>query len=160
MARSWRDFFKRKKKTDEEAPAPEESAEQVPVQDSEEVAAAEVEPGSSAIVLIGSLYPEFAALFEDQLRLDLPERDLDAISVVSDVSRAVDRGRSIQFVWLLDLDRFHQPQAEGNEMYYTADAARGTFALFGYRPGYYGALPLFGAQGPLPLGEGAVPLDR
>ena len=122
--------------------------------------AAEVEPGSSAIVITGSLYPEFAALFEDQLRLDILERDLDAISVVSDVSRAVDRGRSIQFVWLLDLDRFQQLQAEGNEMYYTTDAARGTFALFGYRPGYYGALPLSGAQGASPLGEGAVPLDR
>ena len=44
MARSWRDFFKRKKKTDEEALAPEESAEQAPAPESEEVAAAEVEP--------------------------------------------------------------------------------------------------------------------
>ncbi len=44
MARSWRDFFKRKKKKDEEAPALEESAVQAPAPESEEVAAAEGEP--------------------------------------------------------------------------------------------------------------------
>lgn len=43
MARSWRDFFKRKKKKDEESPAP-EAVEEAPAPDSEEVAAAEVEP--------------------------------------------------------------------------------------------------------------------
>lgn len=42
MARSWRDFFKRKKKKDEESPAP-EAVEEAPAPDSEEVAA-EVEP--------------------------------------------------------------------------------------------------------------------
>jgi len=45
MARSWRDFFKRKKRKDEETPeAVEEAPEQAPAPDSEEVAAAEVEP--------------------------------------------------------------------------------------------------------------------
>lgn len=43
MARSWRDFFKRKKKKDEEYPAP-EAVKEARATDSEEVAAAEVEP--------------------------------------------------------------------------------------------------------------------
>ena len=113
-----------------------------------------------AVVITGFIYPEFVVLYRDELEIELFEEDLDAISQLSDRSRALDEEGRVEYVWLLDYDQFQQLNQDGMHLYFTADAGRSTFALFGYRPVYLGARELpFSGEGPS-LGEGAVPTHR
>jgi hypothetical protein len=95
-----------------------------------------------AVVVVGFIYPELAMLYKDELDFGILENDLEAISQLSDKGFAQDRSRDVIYVWLLEFDEFQGFNAEGRSIYLTADAARSTFAVYGYRPGYFGALEL------------------
>ena len=122
-----------------------------------------------ALVVVGSIYPELAMLFRDELEIVvLDEDDREAISPLSDPGRACDPScdvlGSVQYVSLLDSDRLGQLIREGMLVYFTADAARRTLALFGYRieeaVGLQPPIELALALNEPPLGEGAAPIAR
>ena len=122
-----------------------------------------------ALVVVGSIYPELAVLFQDELEIVvLDEDDREAISPLTDPGRACDSScdvlGSVEYVSLLDSDQLGQLIREGKFVYYTVDAARRTLALFGYR-----IEETFGLKPPVelelgravpPLGEGAAPIAR
>ena len=113
-----------------------------------------------AVVVTGSIYPQFAVRFRDELALGILDEDEEAISQLSDLGLAVDVERSIEYVWLLDRERFDQLKEEGKNLYFTADAARRALALFGYRPSSLGAFELPLSREEPPPGEGTAPTDR
>ena len=122
-----------------------------------------------ALVVVGSIYPELAMLFRDELEIVvLDEDDLEAISPLTDPGRACDTEcdalARVHYVSLLDNEQLQQLIREGRFVYFTTDAARRTLALFGYR-----LEESFGLQPPVelaltldepPLGEGAAPIAR
>ena len=117
-----------------------------------------------AVVVVGFIYPELAMLFQDELEIGVLENDESAISQLSDKGHACDPRcdvlPSIEYVWLLEFDRFRRYLDEERTIYYTADAARSTFAVYGYRPGYFGALELPLSRENPSLGAGTAPTDR
>lgn len=113
-----------------------------------------------AVVMTGFIYPELAMLHQDELAIDILEEDLEAISQLSDKGMARDEERSIDYVWLLEYDQFQQFKDEGKAIYVTADAARSTFAVHGYRPGYFGAIELPLSRENPSLGKGTAATDR
>ena len=123
-----------------------------------------------AVVVVGSIYPELAMLFRDELEIVVwDEDDLEAISPLTDPGRACSPAcgalGSVEYFFLVDSDQLKQFTREGKLVYYTADAARRTIDLFGY-----GIEESFGPQPPVelrelsragpPLGEGAAPIAR
>ena len=112
-----------------------------------------------AVVITGFIYPELVMLHKDDLDIEILEEDLEAISQLSDKGLATDSTRAIEYVWLLEFDAF-QEFAGSKTIYYTADAARSTFAVYGYRPGYYGALELPLSRENPSLGGGTAATDR
>jgi hypothetical protein len=66
----------------------------------------------------------------------------------------------IEYVWLLDYDTFQQYKEDGKTIYVTPDAARSTFAVYGYRPGYFGAIELPLTRDNPSLGKGTANTDR
>ena len=113
-----------------------------------------------AVVITGFIFPELVVLFEDELTIEILEEDVQAISQLSDKGVATDEGRDIKYVWLLEYDQFLRFQREGRTIYYTADAARSTFAVYGYRPGYLRAIELPLSRENPSLGEGTASTDR
>jgi hypothetical protein len=103
--------------------------------------------------MLGFIYPELVVLHWDEFEVGIlepqpghPRKDFTAISQLSDKGQAVHEGQT--FVWLLEYDDFNFFNSGANELYYTADAAKSTYELYGYRPGYFlegtggGQLPL------------------
>ena len=117
-----------------------------------------------ATIVVGFIYPELVSLFRDTLDIEVLEEDLSAISQLSDKGHACDPicgpRPTLEYVWLLDFDTFERYQAEGRFIYYTADAARSTFAVYGYRPGYFGAFELQLSRENPSLGAGTAATDR
>lgn len=99
-----------------------------------------------AVVMTGFIFPELAMLYEDELEHGLIKEDIDAISQLSDMGRACDiecNGTTrIEYVWLIDFDTFMEYRADGKTIYVTPDAERSTYAVYHYRPTYYGAVLL------------------
>jgi hypothetical protein len=113
-----------------------------------------------AVVAVGFIYPEFVMLYKDELKIGLLEEDHDAISQLSDKGLAQDEDAEIDYVWLLDYDDMRAYQREGRTIYFTADAARSTYAVYGYRPAYFGAIELPLSRENPSLGEGTSSTDR
>lgn len=113
-----------------------------------------------AVVVVGFIYPELVTLHEDELRIGILQRDLQAISQLSDKGLATDDQNSIQYVWLLDYETFQQFKDDGKTIYVTPDAARSTFAVYDYRPGYFGAIELPLSRENPSLGRGTATTDR
>lgn len=112
-----------------------------------------------AVVISGFIYPELVVLHQDQLQIGILEKDLEAISQLSDRGLALDEERDIEYVWLLEYEEFTDFVDNEKNIYFTPDAARSTFALYGYRPGYFGAHQLpFGRK--IPPWERVSPTDR
>jgi hypothetical protein len=118
------------------------------------------EVAKPAVVMVGFIYPELVMLYRDELTIGTLERDLEAISQLSDKGLATDELHDIKYVWLLDYKTFHQFLEQQAHIYFTADAARSTFAVYGYRPGYFGAQRLPLSRENPSLGEGAASTDR
>ncbi len=117
-----------------------------------------------AVVVVGFIYPELAMLFKDELEIGVLEDDKTAISQLSDKGRACQPNcnttPTIEYVWLLEFERFQQYLDEDRTIYFTADAARSTFAVYGYRPAYFGALELPLSRENPSLGAGTTATDR
>ena len=113
-----------------------------------------------AVVITGFIYPELAYLYRDELEIGILDRDLGAISQLSDKGFAKDAARDITYVWLLEWDEFEFYDGGGTSIYLTEDAARSTFAVYGYRPGYFGATILPLSRDNPSLGEGTANTDR
>jgi hypothetical protein len=99
-----------------------------------------------AVIMVGFVYPELTMLYKDQLGIGILEEDIEAISQLSDKGRSCDPAcegsPTIEYVWLLDYDTFQKYQDDGKRIYVTRDAERSTYAVYGYRPQYYGAIEL------------------
>jgi len=117
-----------------------------------------------AVVIVGFIYPELAMLYEDQLDIGILEEDETSISQLSDKGQACDptceRQPDIEYVWLLEYEQFQQYLDEARTIYYTADAARSTYAVHGYRPAYFGARELPLSRENPSLGAGTATSDR
>ena len=113
-----------------------------------------------AVIMVGFIYPELVVLHKDELDIDILEDDLEAISQLSDKGIARDKTRAIEYVWLLELDAFLEFQERGTNIYFTADAARSTLSVYGYRPGLFGATKLQLSREDASIGGGAAAIDR
>lgn len=113
-----------------------------------------------AVVEAGFIYPEFVMLYKDELGIDVIEEDHEAISQLSDKGIAHDAELQIDYVWLLEYDDFQRFSNEGKAIYFTPDAGRSTYAVYDYRPAYFGARELpFNREG-APWAGGAATTDR
>jgi len=112
------------------------------------------------VVVSGFTYPELAVLYADELQIGILEKDLEAISQLSDRGQATDAQNEVAYVWLLDYETFTKFRDEGRAIYYTPDAARSTFSVYGYRPGYFGGQELETSRENPSLGEGTAQTDR
>src|SRR3989304_2496339 len=99
-------------------------------------------------------------LYRDELTAGVLEKDHRAISQLSDKGVARDEGRDVEYVWLLEYDDFQRLKDEGKHIYYTADAARSTYAVYGYRPGSFGPPGLPPSRDNPSLGEGTAETNR
>ena len=117
-----------------------------------------------ATIVVGFIYPELVTLFQDDLDIEVLEKDRSAISQLSDKGHACEpicgTRPTLEYVWLLDFDTFQRYKSNGRFIYYTADAARSTFAVYGYRPGYFGAFELQLSRDNPSLGAGTAATDR
>jgi hypothetical protein len=113
-----------------------------------------------AIVIVGFIYPELVVLHKDELDVDILEDDLEAISQLSDKGIARDKTRAVEYVWLLELEEFLGFQERGTNIYFTADAARSTLSVYGYRPALFGATKLQLSREDASIGGGAAAIDR
>jgi hypothetical protein len=117
-----------------------------------------------AVVMVGFIYPELAVLYKDQLKTGILEPDIDAISQLSDKGRACDPACSIapriEYVWLLDYDTFREYRDDGKMVYVTPDAERSTYAVYHYRPAYFGAIELPLSRENPSLGKGTADTNR
>ncbi len=93
----------------------------------------------NSVVIVGFVYPEFAVSNRDRLQLGIIEKDKSAISQLSDKGIAYDPVHHVSYVWLLTWDDFEKYRKQGATFFYTVDADRSTQALYGYRPGLFGA---------------------
>ena len=113
-----------------------------------------------AVVEAGFIYPEFVMLYKDELEIDILEEDHEAISQLSDKGVARDAANQIDYVWLLEYDDFQRFNREPRRIYFTPDAGRSTYAVYDYRPAYFGARELpFNREG-APWAGGAATTDR
>ena len=113
-----------------------------------------------AVVAVGFIYPELVMLYKDDLKVGILEEDANAISQLSDKGLAQDEEAEIDYVWLLDYDDLQAYKREGRTIYVTADAERSTYAVYGYRPAYFGAIELPLSRENPSLGEGTSSTDR
>jgi hypothetical protein len=112
-----------------------------------------------SVVLTGFIFPEFAMLNKDRLKLGILDRDYGAISMLSDRGQAVDEERDVYYVWLLKYEKFREFREQGYRFYFVPDAAASSNSLFGYRPGYFGTMMTFAEERPA-KGKGAAVTDR
>lgn len=117
-----------------------------------------------AVVMVGFIYPELAMLYEHDLTIGILGKDIDAISQLSDKGRACDPSCAvaprIEYVWLLDYDTFLEYKNDGKTIYVTPDAERSTYAVYHYRPEYFGAIELPLSRDNPSLGKGTASTDR
>jgi hypothetical protein len=113
-----------------------------------------------AVVAVGFIYPELVMLHKKELTIGVLEKDLSAISQLSDKGLASSRQDNIQYVWLLDYATLLEFIEEGKTVYVTPDAARSTYVVYGYRPAYFGAIELPLSRENPSLGEGTASTDR
>ncbi len=117
-----------------------------------------------AVVVVGFVYPELTMLYKDELEAALLENDIGAISQLSDKGRACDPSCAvspqIEYVWLIDYETFQEYMSDGKTIYVTPDAERSTYAVYGYRPAYYGAIQLPLSRDNPSLGKGTATTDR
>ncbi len=117
-----------------------------------------------AVVVVGFIYPELVSLYRDELEIAILEKDESAISQLSDKGRACDPACNvrpdIEYVWLLEFDEFQHYLDSGRTVYYTDDAARSTYSVYGYRLGYFGALELQLSRDNPSLAAGTASTDR
>ncbi len=118
------------------------------------------EAGPPAVVITGFIYPEFVMLYKDELEIGIFEKDIEAISQLSDKGMAIDRQRNTEYFWLLEYDAFQEMKSQGKRIYFTADAATSTYHVYGYRPAYFGATKLPLSRENPSLGKGAASTDR
>jgi len=108
----------------------------------------------NAVVSIGFLYPQFAVLNRDRLKLGILEKDTSSISQLTDRGKAEDPQHQTTFVWLLEYKDFEKFQKRGVTFLYTQDAGISTAALHGYRLGVLGGKVL--DLGRTPSGSGGT----
>lgn len=108
----------------------------------------------NAVVSIGFLYPQFAVLNRDRLKLGILEKDTSSISQLTDRGKAEDPRHQTTFVWLLEYKDFEKFQKRGVTFLYTQDAGISTAALHGYRLGVLGGKVL--DLGRTPSGSGGT----
>jgi hypothetical protein len=113
----------------------------------------------NTVVFLGFVYPQFAVLNRDRLRIDILEKDQDSISQLSDKGKAVDEVKQIHYVWLLDWDDFRAYEKDGYAFAHTLDAGRSTAGLYDYRPALLGSTTIDLGRGPSG-GSGAARTDR
>jgi hypothetical protein len=113
-----------------------------------------------AVVAIGFIYPELVMLHKKELTIGTVERDLSAISQLSDKGLATDRQHNIEYVWLLDYNTFQEFTNQGKTIYVTPDAERSMYTVYGYRPAYFGAIELPLSRENPSLGKGTASTDR
>ena len=113
-----------------------------------------------AVIAVGFIYPELVMLHRKELDIGVLEKDLSAISQLSDKGLASNRQDNIQYVWLLDYATLQEFMEEGKTVYVTPDAARSTYVVYGFRPGYFGAIELPLSRENPSLGEGTASTDR
>jgi hypothetical protein len=116
-----------------------------------------------AVVAAGFIYPELVVLYKDDLEISTLEDDLEAISQLSDKGEACDPNcnrPAITYVWLLEYEDFRGFAEQGKTIYLTPDAARSTYAVYDYRPGYFGGIELPFARKGAPWAGGAATTDR
>lgn len=113
-----------------------------------------------AVVAVGFIYPELVMLNKDELQISTLEKDLTAISQLSDKGLAIDRARNVKYVWLLDFRTMQEFQRQGATIYVTPDAERSTYQVYGYRPEYFGAVVLPLSRENPSLGKGAASTNR
>jgi hypothetical protein len=123
----------------------------------DDIEALDVPP--KTVVSLGFIYPEFAVLNRDRLRIGILEKDRSAISQLSDKGEARLVNGDIVYVWLLDWDDYQRFKQQGYSFWYTLDAGRSTAALHDFRPGLLGGTPIDLGRGPSG-GSGAARTDR
>jgi hypothetical protein len=96
----------------------------------------------NSVISIGFLYPQFAVLNRNKLKLGVLEKDTSAISQLTDKGKAEDLAHHRTFVWLLDFNDFETFQKQGVSFFYTQDAGVSTASLYSYRPGILGGTVL------------------
>ncbi len=124
----------------------------------EEIIEADVPDHS--VVMTGFNFPQLAVRERDHLEPGILQRDYGAISMLSDRGEAVDGERDIRYVWLLTYETFQALRSQGYSMFLVPDAARGTVALYDYRPAILGATFLALEQTAPPIAEGTSETDR
>jgi hypothetical protein len=118
------------------------------------------DPSQPAVVITGFIYPQLVMLHKDDLEIGIFEKDIEAISQLSDKGVATDRATNTQYLWLLEYDPFQDLKEAGKAIYFTADAANSTYHVYGYRPVYFGATKLPLTRENPSLGGGAASTDR
>lgn len=113
-----------------------------------------------SFLMVGFVYPQFVVRNWDRLDVRILDRDMDAISMLSDRGEAVDRRMDIHYVWLMKYKTFQRYRDEGYNFLYVPDAARSTINVFGYRPGYFLARELPLERENPSEGGGAARTDR
>jgi hypothetical protein len=92
----------------------------------------------NSVISIGFLYPQFAVLNRNRMKLGILVKDTGSISQLTDKGKAEDPVHHRTFVWLLDYTDFEKFKKQGATLLYTQDAGISTAALYGYRPGVLG----------------------
>lgn len=92
-----------------------------------------------SVISIGFLYPQFAVLNRNKLKLGILGADTSSISQLTDKGKAEDIAHRRTFVWLLDFADFEKKKQQDVTFFYTQDAGISTAVLYGYRPGILGA---------------------
>ena len=113
-----------------------------------------------AVITVGFIYPELVMLNKDSLKIGTLEKDISAISQLSDKGLATDREHQVEYVWLLNYKTMQEFQHQGKTIYVTADAERSTYEVYGYRPTYFGAIELPLSRDNPSMGKGAASTNR
>ena len=92
----------------------------------------------NSVISIGFLYPQFAVLNRDKLKLGILEQDANSISQLTDKGKAEDIAHQRTFVWLLDFADYEKFKKRNVTFFYTQDAGLSMAALYKYRLGVLG----------------------
>jgi len=113
-----------------------------------------------SVVMTGFIFPQLAVRERDRLEARILRRDYSGISMLSDRGEAVDEGRDIRYVWLVNRDTFAALQSQRYGIFMVPDAATSIAALYDYRPGVLGARFLRLDQESPSIGKGTGSMDR
>ena len=113
----------------------------------------------NSVISIGFLYPQFAVLNRNKLKLGILEEDANSISQLTDKGKAEDIAHQRTFVWLLDFSDYEKFKKRNVTFFYTQDAGLSMAALYKYRLGVLGGAVI--DLGRTPSGaSGAARTDR